>query len=202
MVHEKDLQTVKNMLAGDEAAFNAFYEAFYDRVFRFCARRLDDEDTAYDIVQQTFERALKYLYTYKGEASLYTWLCQICRNEIARWFGRKSNKSNLHVSIDDNPAIRAILESDEYGGMVDEQTQLELAQIVHIAIDGMPKHYVEVLRLKYLKGVSVEEIGIQIGLSFLATESLLARARRTFRGLVGDMTTEYSMSGKQRGLER
>ncbi len=201
MIHEEDRRLVQRVLAGDEAAFDQFYNAFYDRVFRFCVRRIDNEDIRYDIVQQTLEKAIRYLHSYKGEASLYTWLCQICRNEIANWFQRSGNKSALHVSIDDNPSIRAILESDEYGGLVDESVQAELAQIVHLAIDGLPDRYVSALKFKYLQGMSVDEISIEMNLSYLATESVLARARRAFRKLVEELLAEYSLTLNDIGLK-
>jgi RNA polymerase sigma-70 factor (ECF subfamily) len=201
VIHEEDRRLVQRVLAGDEAAFDQFYNAFYDRVFRFCVRRIDNEDIRYDIVQQTLEKAIRYLHSYKGEASLYTWLCQICRNEIANWFQRSGNKSALHVSIDDNPSIRAILESDEYGGLVDESVQAELAQIVHLAIDGLPDRYVSALKFKYLQGMSVDEISIEMNLSYLATESVLARARRAFRKLVEELLAEYSLTLNDIGLK-
>ena len=200
MLHEEDKKLVGRILSGDETAFNQFYDSFYDRVFRFCARRIDDDDLRYDLVQQTLERAIKYLHSYKGEASLYTWLCQICRNEISNWFQRSGNQPKLHVSIDENPSIRAILESDEYGGQVDESTQAEIAQIVQMAIDGLPDRYVSVLKFKYLQGLSVAEISSEMNLSFLATESVLARARRAFRALVEEMLAEYSLTLKDIGL--
>jgi RNA polymerase sigma-70 factor, ECF subfamily len=201
MLHTNDMATARRILQGDQDAFEQFYEAYYDRLFRFCLRRLnggegrpDGRDLAYDMVQQTLERALRYLYSYQGEASLYTWLCQICRNEIASWFKKTGNDPFLHVSLDDNPAIKAILESEDYHGTIDEQTQLELSQMVQIAIDALPDRYASVLEYRYLQGMSVEQISTRIGASYLATESLLARARRTFKSLLADLAAEHLLT--------
>ncbi len=188
--HERDQATTKRMLTGDEGAFNEFYDTYYDRVFRFCRRRVDQEETVYDVVQQTMEKALKYLNTYRGEASLYTWLCQICRNELSSWFKRSGNDPSLHVSIDDNPSIRAIVESAGLEDKRTQDTQSDISELVHVAIDGLPTRYASVLELKYLRGLSVAEISSEIELSYLATESLLARSRRAFKSLLEDLMTE------------
>ncbi|MEQ8691270.1 MAG: RNA polymerase sigma factor [Pseudomonadales bacterium] len=192
-IHQNDIEITRRIMAGDDRAFDEFYETYYDRLFRFCLRRVGHIDPVYDLVQQTMEKALKYLKSYRGEASLYTWLCQICRNEIATWFKRPENNLSEHVSIDDNPEIMGILES-EGEATVREETRYEFAQIVHLAIDALPVHYADILERKYLQGATVEDISHDLGMSARAVESLLARARRAFRALLDDLMSEQGIS--------
>ncbi|MEQ9450228.1 MAG: RNA polymerase sigma factor [Pseudomonadales bacterium] len=193
-IHQNDIEITRRIMAGDEHAFDEFYETYYDRLFRFCLRRVGHIDPVYDLVQQTMEKALKYLKSYRGEASLYTWLCQICRNEIATWFKRPENNLSEHVSIDDNPEIMGILESEGELATVREETRYEFAQIVHLAIDALPAHYADILERKYLHGATVEDISRDLGMSARAAESLLARARRAFRALLDDLMSEQGIN--------
>jgi RNA polymerase sigma-70 factor (ECF subfamily) len=50
-------------------------------------------------------------------------------------------------------------------------------------LETLPEHYARALEAKYGDGLSVEEIARQLGLTVVATQSLLARARETFRKL-------------------
>lgn len=63
------------MLRGDEEAFAAFMDAHMGPLFRFAMRRTDgDADAAEEIVQMTLCAAVRKLGTFRGEASLLTWL--------------------------------------------------------------------------------------------------------------------------------
>jgi RNA polymerase sigma-70 factor (ECF subfamily) len=192
-IHLEDQAQVQRLLAGDEAVFDEFYEAYYDRIFRFCLRRVSDRELAYDLVQQTLEQVFKYMHGYRGEASLYTWICQICRNEIASWFKRAGNDARLHVTLDDNPAVVAILESEQADELSDDDRR-ETAQMVHIVLDALSPKYAAVLQLKYYEGLSTEEISQVMGASLVAVQSLLARARGSFKQLFKDLQSEQAPS--------
>ena len=107
-----DRTVARRILGGDEAAFRELFDRFFPRLYRFAlARRGGDADTARDVVQQTFCNAIERLDGYRGEAALYTWFCQICRNVIADHFRRKGPGSQRVVLLEDQPNARAILEA-------------------------------------------------------------------------------------------
>lgn len=69
----EDRALVRRLLAGDEAAFERFFEDSFDRVYRFAITRLDyDEDLTREVVQSTMLKAIEKLHTYRGEAALFT----------------------------------------------------------------------------------------------------------------------------------
>jgi RNA polymerase sigma-70 factor (ECF subfamily) len=78
------------MLDGDERAFDEFFDIYFDRVFRFALRRTCDEDAAEEVAQATLVRAMGKLGTWRGEASLFTWLCAICRREQMAYWTRRN----------------------------------------------------------------------------------------------------------------
>ena len=80
----EDRRLVKRLLAHDREAFNAFFDGYFPRLYRFARARLgEDPDTTKEIVQVTLTKAIRKLGSYRGEAALFTWLCTICRHEIA-----------------------------------------------------------------------------------------------------------------------
>ena len=105
-----DRAIVRLMLQGNDAAFDAFFALYFPRLFRFALRRVDDHETAKDIVQTTLVAAMTRLSTWRGEAALFTWLCTICRHEISAWRRRAAREPRIEP-LDDGPEIRARLEA-------------------------------------------------------------------------------------------
>src|SRR5919112_63502 len=81
------------MLGGDEGAFDEFFEDYFPRLFRFAVLRLRDQDAAEDLVQNSLIAAVRNLGSWRGEATLFTWLCTICRREISAWEKRTSRRA-------------------------------------------------------------------------------------------------------------
>ncbi len=173
------------MLAGDERAFRTFFELYFPRVYRFALPRLrGNEDTAKDVVQSTLIKAMRKLDAWRGDASLFTWLCQICRREIADHVRSQQRRSSKVVLIDDSDEVRAALENIEAPASDDplrRADSAELKRLVHAVLDRLPNRYGEALEMKYVEGHSVEEIGQRLGIGHAAAQSLLARARVAFR---------------------
>jgi RNA polymerase sigma-70 factor (ECF subfamily) len=180
-----DSQLVRRMLAGEERAFTAFFEIYFPRVYRFALPRLGrNEDTAKDVVQATLIKAMRKLGDYRGDAALFTWLCQICRREIADHVRSHRRYSDKVVLIEDSDEVRAALESIEAPSGDDPLRRAdaaELKRLVHAVLDRLPNRYGEALEWKYVEGRSVEEIGDRLGIGHTAAQSLLARARAAFR---------------------
>jgi RNA polymerase sigma factor (sigma-70 family) len=106
-----DKRLVRRLLNRDDAAFEEFFEAMYPALYRFALARLNGHrEAAEDVAQTTLFRAIGKLKTYRGEASLLTWLCTFCRHEIFAY-----TKADRHVAkvvpIGDAPEIRAPLGS-------------------------------------------------------------------------------------------
>jgi RNA polymerase sigma-70 factor (ECF subfamily) len=180
-----DTQLIRRMLAGEERAFTAFFEAYFPRIYRFALPRLGrNEDLAKDVVQATLIKAMRRLGDYRGDAALFTWLCQICRREIADHVRSQRRQSDKVVLIEDSEEVRAALESIEAPSGDDPLRRAdaaELTRLVHAVLDRLPSRYGEALEWKYVEGRSVEEIGDRLGIGHTAAQSLLARARVAFR---------------------
>lgn len=65
------------------AEFEEIYTAYVRRVYRFLLALSGDPSEAEELTQQTFYQAFLHINQFEGRSSLYTWLCQIGKNE---WF--------------------------------------------------------------------------------------------------------------------
>jgi len=199
----EDRRLVKRLLAHDRDAFNAFFDGYFPRLYRFARTRLGgDPDTTKEIVQVTLTKAIRKLGSYRGEAALFTWLCTICRNEIADHRARVARERQHVVLTEDSPDIRAAVEaiaapaSDE---PEDQFRRLEATRLIQVALDQLPSHYGNALEWKYVYGFSVEEIAAKLGVGVEAAQSLLARAKRGFQEVYGTLTRELVGEQKEGG---
>jgi len=188
-----DRDLVEKLLAGDERAFAEFFATYAPRLFRFAMRRAGDEDLAEEITQTTLIAGVSKLKTWRGEATLFTWLCTIARRQLVDHWRKTARQPELRP-LDDDPDVRAALESlavhsSAFGdGHPDAAETAEksldsgrLAERVRITLDYLPDRYGDVLEWKYLMGLSVNEIAERLTSTPKAVESMLTRARQAFR---------------------
>ncbi len=180
-----DLATARKILGGDQAAFRQLFDQYFPRLYRFALSRLNgDADAAGEVVQQTFCRAVEHLDSYRGEAALYTWFCQICSNLIMDLFRHRSQENRRIVFIEDSPEIQAVLaaltDPDGERGEAD-LARRDVTRLVQATLDHLPERYGDVLEWKYVDELPVAEIASRLTLSVKAAESLLGRARQAFR---------------------
>lgn len=188
------------MIAGDRQAFDEFTDDYLPQLYRFALRRLaGDREATAEVVQSTACKALSKLAGFRGEAALMTWLCAICRNEIAAHF-RQLGKRRVESEFDSAEQTGATSGQDAAfgdGGFDDPDraaVRRESARQVHDLLDRMPPRYAKVLEMKYLQDAPVREIAVRLEISAKAAESLLTRARNAFRGSWGELTADASPS--------
>jgi RNA polymerase sigma-70 factor (ECF subfamily) len=183
-IHLEDRKLAKRLLAGEEQAFNRFFEDHFSRLYRFALARLaGDSEAAGEVAQAALSRALRKIHSYRGEAALFTWLCAICRNEITDRARRDSHYHRHIVLTEDRPEIQAAIDSFQTPASEEPGSQYqkyEALRLIHVALDQLPPNYGNALEWKYIEGHSVREISRRLGTSFEAAQSLLARARRSF----------------------
>lgn len=179
-----DAPLVQRVCAGEEAAFNEFFALYFPRLYRFAIARLNgNEDATEEVVQRTLIRGIDRLRTYRGDATLLTWLCTLCRHEIAEWIAREGRGRLVSLS-DEQEVSRLALDRFAARDSADPDNALrqhEVRRLVHSALDHLPDPYGDVLEWKYLEDLRVDQIAGRLGLGYKAAESLLTRARAAFR---------------------
>ncbi|HJQ99194.1 MAG TPA: sigma-70 family RNA polymerase sigma factor [Candidatus Polarisedimenticolaceae bacterium] len=180
-----DRQLARRMLEGQETAFEEFFDGYFPALYRFALSRLhSNEDAAEEVAQVTLCKALSSLATFRGEASLFTWLCTICRHEISAHFRRNRWAAKQTELTEDIPAVRSALESlPAVLGDGPEQAldRKELGRLVQVVLDQLPSHYGDALEWKYIDELPVKDIATRLGMTPKAAESLLTRSREAFR---------------------
>lgn len=192
-MQEADRELARDMAKGSDQAFRTFFDRYFPRVYRFCVRRLD-ATAAEEVTQAVMVSAVRHIAGYRGEASLFTWLCQIARNEISAHYRRDRRHESVTL-IDDDESVRAELESlsadpDLTPERIEDRRRGQ--EMIQLILDHLPGDYGRVLELKYMEGHTVEEIAERLATTPIAIQSMLARARTAFRRQYGAVSEELS----------
>ena len=183
-MQQDDRALVARLLGGDEHALRSFFDEYFERLYRFALSRAGGRaDIAEEAAQRSLCRALRALAQFRGDASLFTWLAQICRNELAD-MGEAERRQNTHQESFD-ASERARRRADNVA--TDEPAPAERAHaddaagLLRRTLDELPGRYGDILEWKYLEDCSVQQIASRLGTSFEAAQSSLARARFALR---------------------
>ena len=186
-----DRELARQILGGDERAFRRLFDNFFPRLYRFALVRLrGDHDAADEVVQRTFCKAIERLDTYRGEAALYTWFCQICRNTLIDHCRRRGADARHVTPLEDVPDLRAVLDAITAPAVERPEVvawQDDMRRLIPATVDVRPPRYGDVLEWKYIDGLPVQEIARRLAIGPKAAESLLTRAREAFRAAMLDM---------------
>lgn len=183
----KDNQQVQAILHGDEKDMKQFFDEFFPRIYRFAIDRVSGEpQVAREVVQSTLTKVLQNIHRFRGESSLFTWICSICNNEIHDYKKRQA-RFNRTISLQggalDLDAITQVEESATPDRPDEVYDREQKTRSIHQTLDLLPASYGNVIEWKYVEGLSVEQIAERLGLGHSAAQSMLYRARMAFQAL-------------------
>lgn len=185
---ERDAEMLKRLHDGDRTAMAELYDRYFDRVYSLVFNQVDrNRDVAEDIVQETFLAALKSAKGFRGRSSAYTWLCSIAYHKVADHYRRQSRERKRMVSGVDVDTIDV---SENPGRQPQPDSLIESAetrQVVNEALSKLPWDYRQVLILKYVEELSVQEISQIMDRSPKSIEGLLTRSRRALQTQLGGL---------------
>ena len=145
----------------------ATYAKWSADVYGFVLVRSGDRSTAADVTTEVFIAAARAVGGDKPEQVTRSWLLTTARRRLIDQWRRQGSQRR---TVDRLLAER----SDEAAPTVDPA-------LVRAALDSLPDNQRLALTLRYLDDLSVSEIADELGLSYRATESVLARGRRSFK---------------------
>jgi RNA polymerase sigma-70 factor, ECF subfamily len=175
---DRDRALVERCQAGDSAAFGNLYARYYERLLRFCLRRLNDRHEAEDAAQEAFARAWKALPRFAGERRFYPWLTVIAGNICTDMLRRRSRST---------PTDDMELTAQRPVGVVAEDTSEELVlaavdgELVHRALDRLSTRHRHVLAMREGSGWTYQQIADHEGVEIGTIETLLWRARQALK---------------------
>ena len=165
-----------------------------DYLYNYTISRINNQETAKDIVQETFFAALKAKDNFQGKASERTWLIAILKRKIIDHYrkinsvkGRAEVKMNFYADgeregewIEErvpsawNSEIEKVIENNE------------LSEVLEKCISKLPKKYEMVFRMKTIQQFETEEICKELEITSSNLWVIIHRARTQLRKCMED----------------
>jgi RNA polymerase sigma-70 factor (ECF subfamily) len=178
---EEDLQErslIRAAQQGDHAAFRMLYESYHGQLYNLTYYTLKDSQLAEDTLQSIFLKIYHGLPSYRFESSFRTWAYRIALNEAKNQL--RNRKSDLPLAVINGTAQ----ETHVAPGPHEEQLQHQREEIVRRALMELPPKMRTVIVLKYVDGLSYDEIASVLNCSAGTVASRLNRALEKLESLL------------------
>lgn len=155
-----------------DATVEQAWTTFHTPLLHFVRRRVADEASAEDIVQEVFLKVHTHIDTLSDMAKLQSWLYQLARNAIIDHYRR----TRITVAISEQ--LPAFIEDDENDAVA------RLTPAVKAMLAALPAIYREALRLTEYDGLTQKELAEKLGMSLSGAKSRVQRARQMLRQML------------------
>jgi RNA polymerase sigma-70 factor (ECF subfamily) len=158
-----DLETARQIADGNARVTESFVLAHYASVRRFMRHLSRHEEDAEDLTQQAFIKAKQQIASYRGSASLRTWLFRIALHEYTHWKRRQRRTTSLDlVPAQAEPGYETCVET----------------VALMTALAKLPEGLQAAFLLYEVQELSIEETAKVLGVPQGTVKSRLAAARK------------------------
>ncbi len=184
MAQRFDNEILEQLQTGQAEAVRVWFEHYANNVYTFVYYRVGkDEQTASDVVQETFLDALTRIQQYDPErGSMEAWLTTLSRNFISRALKARGMASLGQLWNHVDAELRVCFErlaSEPLPPDVLEKKETEY--LVQMTLASIPGNYRTILTQYYHRGLSLRDIASRANKSEGAVKVLLHRARQAFK---------------------
>lgn len=182
---EKEDGIIEACKQGDRAAFHLLFEAYKDKVYSIALHYSNDEAMARDVMQQVFLKLFTTISQFRKDAEFTTWLYRIVANACIDEQRKRKRfvQFSPEIEVKDMPA-KISQEESYHRKQVAESVRAAIAELT-------PKLRLAVL-LKYVEGLSYDEIAETLGCSIGTVSSRLNRGHKMLARKLGHLRDEIA----------
>jgi RNA polymerase sigma-70 factor (ECF subfamily) len=164
----------RRMAAADENAYRIFYDAYFDRLWRYLiVVTSGNEDAAREALQATLTRVARHIKIFSSEPVFWSWLTVLARSALAD----QTRKRRRYLAFLDRFSRHASAVQAGNESRAEERLQ-ELLERHLASLADEDKQLVEA---KYFAHQSVREIAGELQTTEKAVESRLSRIRQKLK---------------------
>lgn len=174
-----DAERIASILAGNTQKFHELIRPYERSAYVMAFSMLKNEADAEDAAQEAFLKAYRGLRSFRAESKFSTWLMSIVMNEARN---RLRSRARVKMeSLDESPGeerhVSPALLRDWREIPSETLERMEVRALLRDAIMALSPIYREVLLLREVEEMSVEESAEALGISRGAVKVRLHRAR-------------------------
>ncbi len=173
---------IKKAKEGNQTAFRFLLNYFWESVYNYQLKHLQNDNDAEDITIQTFSKAFDKITSFDEKYQFKTWLISISKNVYIDFLRKK--KSSLSTETTKEQEAEAYTIIDDNPTPEDKIiTKQNLAKLLRDIKQLKPK-YQEVITLRYFNELSYKEIAEQINEPISNIKIKLLRAKKLLATII------------------
>lgn len=158
---------------GDALAWEALVRAYQGRILGLARHYMRDPEEARDVAQEILIRVYERLDSFQGGEKFVPWMLSLARNCCIDRLRRLKVRAPEHpVPVEDDPQIPADIPTAEQ-----ELQREERHSLLYAALDKMSATNREIILLKEIQGLKIEEISTLLAVPVGTVKSRSNRAR-------------------------
>jgi RNA polymerase sigma-70 factor (ECF subfamily) len=170
-------ELTRRMVAGDETAYRLFYDAYFDRLWRYLiVVTAGNEDTAREALQATLTRVVRHIRVFSSEPVFWSWLTVLARSALTD----QTRKHRRYLAFLDRFSKHAA----ENSNLDDERGDERLRQLLERHIATLADEERQLVEAKYFAHRSVRDIAAELQTTEKTIESRLTRIRQKLKHTV------------------
>lgn len=182
-----EAEMISRVIAGERELFYDLIKPCERAVFLTAFSVLKSEADAEEVVQEAALKAYKALSSFRGEAKFSTWLVKITLNEARMRLRRSRAESEVSLEefVDDGDGDYTPAVLTDWREIPSEALdRKELRVLLQRGLDELPEKYREVLILRDVRELNIEETAQLLGISIGMVKTRLFRARLMMQKIV------------------
>ena len=183
---EREEQTgiIEACKRGDRAAFHLLFEAYKDKVYSIALHYGSDPTMAHDVTQQVFLKLFTVIDQFRQDSEFATWLYRIVANACVDEQRKRKRFVPFSQEVDVKDTVTQSQDQAYHRRQVAESVRGAIAEL-------SPKLRMPIL-LKYVEGLSYDEIAQALGCSIGTVSSRLNRGHKMLATRLGHLRGEVA----------
>ena len=175
-MNEKEL--ILLLQQGDETAFETLVRLYEKKVYTLCRRMCGNDEDAQEAAQDAFLSLWRSAKSFRGDASLSTWLYRLATNACIDLL-RRNKRGGERVSLDDEETTFEL--ADERPLPEQALERKETQRLLREGLAALPEDYRAILLLREAEGLSYAEIADAMRMELGTVKSRISRGRVLLR---------------------
>ena len=172
--------TIARILAGETQLFHELIRPVERSVYVMLLMLLRNEADAEDAAQEAMIKVYSNLHAFRGEARFSTWVISIARNEGLTRLKKQQRRAEDSLEVDPEEKsgdFTPAMLTDWREVPLEALERKELGGQIQRAIAGLPKIYRDVVELRDIEELDVQETADMLGVTAGTVKVRLHRAR-------------------------
>lgn len=163
-------ELIQRAMNGEKSAFEQLYMLSYQYVYFVVRDYISDDETVYDIIQETFIKVYKGITTLRSPDAYYSWVTTVAKNTAKNFLRTKQ----YHIYIDDNEDYSTFL-------LTQDQSQKDVSMDIQTVLKELDTQDAELLSLVYYDGMTAPQIAKMRDMPIATVYTRINRAKKKLK---------------------